>query len=68
MRYSYVHAIALNDSGDRAGALAVLQAALQRFPNSPELLATLRDYSRAAGDAEAARRYSARLDRLMAPG
>lgn len=61
LRYAYVYGIALNDSGQPAQAIAELERALARFPNSPELLAALRDYSRAAGDEAAAAGYEKRL-------
>lgn len=65
LRYAYIHGIALNDSGHPAQAIAELERALARFPNSPELLTALRDYSRAAGDEAAAARYEKRLAQAM---
>ena len=40
-RFALVHALALDDRGDRKGARAVLEAALARHPGDPELAAAL---------------------------
>ena len=63
-RYAYVQAVALNDSGQPAQALKVLQAALKRQPHDRELLSTLAIYTARAGDREAALGYVKQLREL----
>jgi len=60
-RFAYVHAVALNDSGDAKRALAVLADALKRQPNDRDLLSGLALYTAKAGQREAALGYAKRL-------
>jgi Flp pilus assembly protein TadD len=53
-RYAYVYAVALRDAGRPADGLAVLESALARFPNDPDLL-----FTAAIGAYEAGRRARA---------
>lgn len=64
VRYAYVHAIALHDSGASEKALQVLQAALTRKPNDADLLTALAQYSAHAGRHDAALKYVGRLQAL----
>ena len=64
-RYAYIHAVALHDTGQGAGAIAVLEQAVTRFPRSVELLTALTEYNREAGDDKQADAYMARLDALQ---
>ncbi len=65
-RFAYVYGVALHDTGKRAEAMKVLQAALARHPYDRELLFALATYERAVGDAARARDY-ARLLRELEP-
>ena len=56
-RYAYVHAVALHDGGDVAGAIAVLTKAHERAPGSREILVALAEYEAQAGNRDAARRW-----------
>ena len=64
VRYAYVHGVALHDSGQPGEGMVVLDKALQRFPNNPELLQALSEYARSAGDSRRADAYAKRLDAL----
>jgi tetratricopeptide (TPR) repeat protein len=44
-RYALVYAIALNSEGRDQEAIQVLQEAIQQYPDDPELVNALRDYS-----------------------
>ena len=67
VRYAYVLGVALYDSGKRAQGLKVLQQALLRHPNDPDLLTALAAYARQAGDEAAAHKYIERLQPPSAP-
>jgi len=56
-RYAYVHAVALNDSGQAQQALKVLQAALKRQPYDRDLLSGLAFYTARSGDRNTALAY-----------
>lgn len=60
-RYVYVYAIALNSSGHRDSALAVLEQGLERFPNDAGILRGLVALYREAGNEGKAQYYEARL-------
>ena len=60
-RYAYVHAIALDGSGDRTAALAVLEEAQVRHPGSQDLLFALATLHRDAGNREAALDWARKL-------
>jgi predicted CXXCH cytochrome family protein len=60
-RYAYVHAIAVNETGDTAGAVAILEAALDRHPDDRDLLLALTTVNRDAGRKDAAFAYAQRL-------
>jgi Flp pilus assembly protein TadD len=64
-RYAYVYAIALNSSGRRDDALAVLNDTLRRHPGNLELLSAAFSFSREKGDATAALDYAERMARLL---
>jgi predicted CXXCH cytochrome family protein len=64
-RYAYVYAVALNSTGRRDDALAVLKASLQGHPNNRELLSAALNFSREKGDAVTALEYAERLARLV---
>jgi tetratricopeptide (TPR) repeat protein len=66
-RYAYVYAVALNDGGKQRESRAVLNGALERFPNDRELLYAAAGYARAAGDGLAAEQYERSLA-AIAPG
>ncbi|MSR62449.1 MAG: tetratricopeptide repeat protein [Planctomycetes bacterium] len=59
--FAYVHAVALHDLGDPAGARATLVTLLQRHPDAREARLALAEYCQEAGDAEGARRTLAEL-------
>jgi Tfp pilus assembly protein PilF len=60
-RFGYVHAVALHDAGDTAGARAALEGVLARHPWHPESRFALAGWREAAGDAAGARRTLAEL-------
>lgn len=66
-RYSWVYAVALHDSGDLSGSLAVLAEATQQNPGVPELLALSASYSREAGDMVSADHYERALQATRRP-
>ena len=65
IRYRYVYAIALHDTGDTPGALEVLRSLLGAAPGNPEVLLALVNYSRDAGRIEDSRRYADELRKLF---
>ncbi|MFO1361555.1 MAG: multiheme c-type cytochrome [Burkholderiales bacterium] len=65
-RFAYVYGVALYDTGKRAEAMKVLQAALARHPYDRELLFALASYERAGGNVVRARER-ARLLRELEP-
>jgi predicted CXXCH cytochrome family protein len=64
-RFSYVWAVALASGGDRAAAIRVLGASLEKRPNHVSSLQALAGYQREAGQLERAAETRARLDRLL---
>ncbi len=60
-RYAYVQALAVQSTGDRAKALAILETALARHPNDRDILAALVLYHQQGGNADAAAEYARRL-------
>jgi Tfp pilus assembly protein PilF len=66
-RYAYAYALALDRTGEHARALAVLAEAQRRFTGDREILEALVQLSLAAGDAEAAAGWNAKL-RTLAGG
>ncbi len=60
-RYAYVHAVAIEASGNRAEALRLLTEAWRRFPSDLDILGALVAYSRADGDADQALLWGRRL-------
>jgi len=54
-RFTYVYAVALNDTGRPTDALKELRAALARHPDDETLLLALATYEHAAGQLDAAR-------------
>ena len=63
-RYAYVHALALNGTGDAAGALRVLADAHRRHPADVDLLVTLITINRDTGNRADALDYARTLSRL----
>jgi Flp pilus assembly protein TadD len=63
-RYAYVHAVALNDTGQPQQALKVLETALARQPYDRDLLSGLAFYAAQAGLREAALGYAKQLVEL----
>jgi predicted CXXCH cytochrome family protein len=64
-RYAYVYAVALNSSGQRDQAMAVLKAELARHPGDRDILSALIAFNRAAGDNGSALVYAERLAAIM---
>ena len=65
IRYRYVYAIALYDTGDARAALKVLRSLLDAAPGNPDVLLALVNYSRNADRIEDARRYANELRKLF---
>lgn len=65
IRYRYVYAIALHDTGDTPAALEVLRSLLDAAPANPDVLLALVNYSRDAGRLEDARRHANELRKLF---
>jgi tetratricopeptide (TPR) repeat protein len=63
-RYSYVHAVALNDAGRSREALKVLESALARNPDDRDLLSGLAYFTAQGGDRARAQGYVKRLRAL----
>ncbi len=63
-RYSYVHAVALFDSGQREASIAALERNLQRHPGHRETLSALVHYLSALGRSREASTYQRRLQTL----
>ncbi|MEF8770705.1 MAG: tetratricopeptide repeat protein [Candidatus Accumulibacter phosphatis] len=64
-RYAYVQAIAVDSSGKREQALALLRSAKQRHPNDVDILGALLSISRESGDHPAALRYARLLAEML---
>jgi len=67
IRYAYVYAVALHDTGQQRLALDVLRKALEKAPANPEVLGVLVDYCMEAGARAEAADYSSRLAALRVP-
>jgi len=52
VRYTYVYAIALYESGRHEQAISVLEAALQKQPGNPEIISALGSYYQQGGNDE----------------
>ena len=65
IRYRYVYAIALYDTGDAPAALKVLRSLLDAAPGNPDVLLALVNYSRNAARIEDARRHANELRKLF---
>jgi Flp pilus assembly protein TadD len=63
-RFAYVHAVALNDAGQRETALRTLEAASRRHPEDRDLLLALALFERDAGRRERALVHARRLAAL----
>ncbi len=63
-RFAYVHAVALNDAGQKQQAIRALEAALARHPNEREVLLALVLFLRDAGEDKRAATYARRLAEL----
>jgi tetratricopeptide (TPR) repeat protein len=50
VRFGYVYAVALHDSGEKRTAIALLERLYERFDGDLELLGTLAEYHAQAGD------------------
>lgn len=60
-RYSYVYAVALNDSGDKTRAINILEAVHDSHPYDRDALIALVTFSEANGNTEAAKRFADKL-------
>jgi predicted CXXCH cytochrome family protein len=60
-RYSYVYAVALNDTGKKSESIRVLKEAHERHPGDRELLYALINFNREIGDIPAAVEYAEEL-------
>ena len=60
-RFAYVHAVALNDAGQRETALRTLEAAQKRHPDDRDMLLALALFKRDAGRREQALVHARRL-------
>ena len=65
IRYRYVYAIALYDTGNAPAALEVLRSLLGVAPGNPDVLLALVNYSRKSDRIEDARRYADELRKLF---
>ena len=65
VRYRYVHAIALHDSGDPAAAIEALKALLHVAPGDVDVLLALVNYCRGMGRLPEAQRYANELRELL---
>ena len=61
IRFSYVYAVALHDSGRLNESLRILRSAHDTQPNNAEVLVALVSYSAEAGKDQAAREYASKL-------
>jgi len=78
VRYSYVFAVALFESGDRDRSLKLLNEAATKHPHAGEILMALVSYNLQLGKPELARRYAQQMlddnprlgsvERIMYPG
>jgi Flp pilus assembly protein TadD len=66
-RYAYVYGVALHEMGQVPQALQVLREAHQRHPGDRDILVALAEYSRQAGDRQAAIAWARKLVALS-PG
>ena len=57
-RYAYVYAVALNSSGARSEAMALLEQTHQQHPADREVLTALISIAQSAGDIATALRYA----------
>jgi predicted CXXCH cytochrome family protein len=64
-RYAYVYAVALDSTGHRPDAIAVLKANAARHPNDRDTLSALISFSREQGDTAAALDYAERLAEIV---
>jgi len=63
-RYSYVYAVALNESGQTGAAIETLEANVKAHPYDRDSLTALADFCDQAGKVEEALTYARRLDEL----
>jgi predicted CXXCH cytochrome family protein len=63
-RYAYVYAIALDATGRRADAMAVLKETLEQHPSDRDTLLALIGFSRAQGNSTMALEYAERLAQI----
>ncbi|ARN75756.1 tetratricopeptide repeat protein [Oceanicoccus sagamiensis] len=61
IRYTYVYAVALFESGKRDWAITTLKRALQRSPGNTDILSALAGYLQMMGRNEEAQQYSVQL-------
>jgi predicted CXXCH cytochrome family protein len=63
-RFAYVYGVALHDTGNAPRSLEVLRKAHENHPRDRDILQALAEYSREAGDRNAAARYARKLIEL----
>ena len=64
-RHRYVYAVALNDTGNKAEAMAMLESVNATHPGQPDILNGLLAFSRDAGDRGRYERYRTQLMAVM---
>lgn len=64
IRFGYVYSVAQFDSGKRPAALRTLEQMRKRYPANREILRLLVGYNQQTGNAKAAARYGAELQKL----
>jgi Flp pilus assembly protein TadD len=63
-RYAYVYAVALNQSGDAGGAIALLERTHQAHPGDWDVLSALTALTRQSGDGASALRHAREMAAL----
>ena len=64
LRYGYVFAVALHETGDVEGSIEALERVHGHHPGSRDIIEALVIYNRQRGDEDASRRYAEKLEKL----
>lgn len=64
LRYAYVYAVGLYDTGQQQKAMRLLKKTHESYPYNAELLVALASYSLSSGDADSAREYASTLAQI----